>query len=330
MGTQSRLPLKDLLTVALEETPKPLGWLYDFVGTLRPGTAKETVRARLHEAVARGAAERIAPGVYVASRGAARLVVIEGDAWDVLRRLPDDSIDALLTDPPGRFGRAWAGTGTTRPHRELGGRTYEQPEIDREFLLHAFRALKKRRPWNTLSKDKRKEGEWPEGGAACVLRVPLENRTTRGAVQGLIHLAEEVGFVFYGEVVVALDAIGMGYDCGRDKGAKWLLFHAGARNGVLWDLGLPNVIPARRIRNPAKLGAARHEAEKDPAEVLPLLRAVARPGELVMDCFAGSGAWMREALAVGYHVLAVEKRPDWAQAVAEGRRSLRALSRDIT
>lgn len=319
MHPQARLPLKDILMTALHVPPKPLPWLYAFVEALRPGTARETVRARLHEAVSRGEASRVAPGIYVASHGAAQLVVIEGDAWEALRALPDDCMDALLTDPPGKFGREWAGTGTTRPHRDLGGRTYDQPELDRAFLVEAFRVLKKRRAWNTLSRAKREAGAFPEGGAACVLRVPLENATTRGPVQALIRLAEEVGFVFHGELVIALDRIGMGYHAGRDKGAKWLLFHAGPRNGVLWDLSLPNVIPARRVNNPARAGATRHEAEKDPAEVLPILRAILRPGEWALDCFAGSGAWIPAALAEGYHVLAVEKQGAWASALAEGR-----------
>lgn len=323
MVTQSRLPVKDVLRAAVGEVPRPLAWLYGFVGRVRPGTAKETVRARLYEAMERGEVARVAPGVYVAARGEARLVVVEGDAWEALRCLPEDSIDALVTDPPGKFGREWAGTGTTRPHRALGGRTYEQPELDRAFLAEAFRVLKKRKPWNTLSRRRRERAAWPEGGAACALRVPLENLTTRGPVQALIRLAEEVGFVFYGEVVVALDRIGMGYHAGRDKGSKWLLFHAGSRNGVLWDLGMPNVLAARRVNNPAREGSRLHEAEKDPDEVVPLLRALLRPGEVVLDCFAGSGAWVPRALEMGVHVLAVERQAEWAEAVAEGRRALR-------
>lgn len=88
---------------------------------------------------------------------------------------------------------------------------------------------------------------------------------------------------------------------------------------------MPTVLPARRISNAAKRGATRHEAEKDHAEVLPVLRAVLRPAEIVLDCFAGAGAWMRDALDAGYHVLAVEKQPPWAEAVARGRVDRRGL-----
>ena len=313
---QSKLPVRDVVRRAVATAPQPLSWIYDFVRALRPGTAPETIRARIYEALERGEVVRVAAGVYYARRNEGQLLVIEGDAWEVLRGLPDDALDALVTDPPGRFGRNWAGTGTTRPHSALGGRTYAQPELDRAFLQEAYRALKKSREWRTLKKG---DGPLPRGGAACIIRVPLENRTTRAHVQALIHLAEEAGFVYYGEIVVALDVIGMGYHAGRDKGAKWLLFHAGERKGVLWDLAMPNVLHARRLRNPAKAGAPRHEAEKDAAEVLPLLRAVLRPGETVLDCFAGAASWIRHALAEGYNVLAVERQAKWAEAIAHGR-----------
>lgn len=319
---QTPLPIPEILRQAADETPRPLAWFYEFVSRLRPGTAKETIRARIYDAMDRGEICRVAPGVYHARRGEAQLMVIEGDAWAALRNLPDESLDALVTDPPGKFGREWAGSGTTRPHSSLGGRTYAQPELDGEFFREAFRVLKKAKPWNTLSKARREKGDFPAGGAGCVIRVPLENRTTRGPVQELIRLAEGAGFVYHGEIIVALDRIGMGYHAGRDKGSKWLLFHAGERNGVLWDLGMPNVLAARRVNNPAKPGAVRHEAEKDASEVMPLLRAILRPGETVLDCFAGSGAWIRAALEAGFNVLAVERQAAWARAVAEGRTTI--------
>lgn len=33
--------------------------------------------------------------------------IIEGDALEVLRSLPDNSVDAVITDPPVLFGRAF-------------------------------------------------------------------------------------------------------------------------------------------------------------------------------------------------------------------------------
>jgi len=244
------------------------------------------------------------------------MLLIEGDAWDVMKKLDDSSIDLLLSDIPGRFGREWAGTGTTRPHRLLGGRTYEQPELDSDFFKEAFRILRKDKEWNTLNAEKKAKGDLPKGGAACVIRVPLENRTTRSSIQSMIKLAESLGFVYYGEILVALDVIGMGYDAGRDLGAKWLVFHAGERSGVLWDLSATNVIDAKRIRNPAKLGFAKHEAEKDPIEFISIIKAYSRRGDVVADFFCGVAKWAERTLELGRHLVLSDKSRRWVESVA--------------
>jgi hypothetical protein len=310
------LSIVGLAVEACEKRPEALPVIYDFVQRFRAEVARETIRARIYEAVEQGKVVRIARGIYFARSGPAQLLMVEGDAWEVMAGLSNDSIGAIVTDPPGKFGREWAGKGTTRPHSKLGGRMYRQPELDLEFMRQAFRILKKRTEWNTLSSVRRAVGVFPEGGAACLIRVPLENRTTRRHVQKLISLAESVGFVYYGEIVVALDKLGMGYDCGRDKGAKWLLFHAGSRNGTLWDFTLPNVIDAKRIRNPCSPAASEHEAEKDPSEFTHLIRAVTREGDIVFDPFAGRARWVKEVLDLKRHVILSEIEGRWLDRVA--------------
>jgi DNA modification methylase len=303
--------IASLAEEACRSAPEPLLVIYDFVRRFRPGVAEATVRARIYEALEKSQVVRVARGVYYARSGPAQLLMVQGDAWRVLESLADDCVDALVTDPPGKFGREWAGAGTTRPHSRVGGRLYRQPELDLEFMRQAFRILKKAREWNTLSSARRAVGVFPKGGAACLIRVPMENRTTRGHVQNLISLAEEVGFVFYGEIVVALDKLGMGYDCGRDKGAKWLLFHAGERNGTLWDFTLPNLIDARRVRNPCSPRATEHEAEKDPIEFARLIRAVTREGDIVLDPFCGRARWVQEVLGMNRHVIVSDVDCRW-------------------
>ncbi len=309
--------VSELAVEACRLEPEPLRAIYDFVQAVRPDVPEHSIRARIYEAMKDDKIVRVMEGVYFAKVGQAQLLLVQGDAWDVLRKLDENSIDALITDPPGKFGRNWAGMGTTRPHAtEVHGRTYKQPELDEEFVKQAFRVLRKDRAWNTLSKEKRARGEFPKGGAACLIRVPIENKTTRPHIQELIRLAESAGFVFYGEFVVALDMIGMGYDSGRDKGAAWLLFHAGNRNGVLWDLSVPNVIQAKRIRNPCKGDAKEHEAEKDPVEFTELLKAVTRKGDIVLDPFIGRGRWTKQMVSEGRHVIGADMDGTWPERIA--------------
>lgn len=307
---------KQLAIHACSERPEPLSAIYRFVRSWRSDIPEHSIRARLHEAVTEGTVTRITEGVYFARCGPAQMLLVEGDAWEVMKRLDDSSIDLLLSDVPSKFGRNWAGTGTTRPHRLLGGRTYGQPDLEATFFKEAFRILRKNRPWNSLNPERRGANRWPTGGAACVIRVPLENKTTRPSIQAMIQLAESLGFAYYGEILVAMDVVGMGYDVGRDLGAKWLVFHAGKRNGILWDLGATNVINAKRIRNPSKPGFVKHEAEKDPLEFIKIIKAYSRPGDIVADFFCGVAKWATEALGLGRNIILSDVDKIWVDSVA--------------
>lgn len=163
-----------LVEEACEKCPEPLPMIYNFVQRFRAEVAEETIRARVYEAVGDGRVVRIARGVYFARSGPAQLLMVEGSAWDVLSKLGDDCVDALVTDPPGKFGRQWAGQGTTRPHSKLGRRTYAQRELDVEFLRQAFRILRKSREWNTLSRVRRASGGLSE--RRCCLPDPCPAR----------------------------------------------------------------------------------------------------------------------------------------------------------
>ena len=75
------------------------------------------------------------------------------------------------------------------------------------------------------------------------------------------------------------------------------------KKGVLWDLASKNVIDAKRIRNPAKFGFVKHEAEKDPIEFIQIIKALSRPGDFIGDFFCGVAKWVKEALRLGRHVM---------------------------
>jgi DNA methylase len=313
--------VKDLAMKACETKPEPLPVIYNFVQGWRPGTANETIRARLYEAMKDGKVERIMEGVYFARRGEAQLLVVEGDAWEVLGKLDDDSIDMMISDIPGKLGRNWAGQGTTRPHAAaftggdgtggIGGRTYHQPELDEEFFKQAFRVLKQEKDW-------RRGNGLPgtvKGGATCLIRSPIETWTTHEAVQHLIKLAESVGFVYYTEMIIALDSIGMGYT-GRDLGAKWLVFTKGEHVGVPWDLTVPNVIQAHRVKNPAKKDFTKHEAEKDAIEFIEPIKMYSRSGDVILDTFAGVAKWRKDAMEMGRHVILCDMEKRWVDSIA--------------
>lgn len=303
--------IRDHVEEAVADSPAHLQRIYDFVLRFRPGTAEETIRARVYEAVDDGRIRRLARGIYFARRGPASLLLVHGDARDVLTEWDDDSIDAIVTDPPYDLGtKQHAETGTTRPHRGEG-RTYDQFDLDRELLAEMFRVLRKETAWNTLSKQRRETDDWPRGGGALVLFAPPITRSTWPHIRDLIGLAEELGFVFYGALAWDHEVMGMGYDCGRNRKNEILLFAAGERNGVLWDLGMPNVLRHKRLAR----RDGEHEAEKPVGLFLELIEAVTRAGDVMADFFAGRARWVREALKAGRHVVAVEKDERWVEAV---------------
>ena len=176
LESQRGMPsIKELVMASCEETPQPLDVAYSFVRAWRgQEIAEETIRARMYEALKEGKIIRVARGVYFARSGTAQLVLFEGDAWEAMPKVADDSVDCIITDHPFKLGTdKWVGMGTTRPHAKMGERTYAQRDIDEEWLRNAFRILRKDKAWNTINKERKLAGDWPVGGGACLLPVRL-------------------------------------------------------------------------------------------------------------------------------------------------------------
>jgi site-specific DNA-methyltransferase (adenine-specific) len=60
-----------------------------------------------------------------------------------------------------------------------------------------------------------------------------------------------------------------------------------------------------------------HPNHKPFGVIEPLLRTWTKPGQLVMDCFAGSGSIPAAALRLGRDVACIELEPEWATRVSE-------------
>lgn len=306
MADLTRGTIRSRVERCVQRHPHHLYVIYQFVLKFRPGTARETIRARVYEAVADGRVRRLAPGVYLSTNGAATLLLVEGDAREVLQQWDSDSIDAILTDPPYDLGtKKHVMTGTTRPHQGRG-RSYEQWDLDREILAQMFRVLRKDKAWNSISRQRKRE-EAAKGGGALLLFAPPMTRSTWRSVFRLIELAESLGFVYYGSITWDQEVAGMGYDCGRNRKSDILFFTAGARNGLLWDLGFANVLSHSRVQR----RAGEHESEKPAGLFWDIARVVTRPGDVMADFFAGRARWIRQFLREGRHVIAVDRDPRW-------------------
>lgn len=174
----------------------------------------------------------------------------------ILRTIPSDSIDAIITDPP--YGISYHGT-----RRKDKARWFNKIANDCApyiwWLLDAARVLK------------------PGGALLCFTRYDTEE-----AFRFAIRLA---GLEPKTQIIWDKGVHGVG-DCRGDFGLRHenIIFAAKGR------FAFPGHRPVSVIRVP-RLASARltHPNEK-PVELLRgLVEAVTRPGELVFDPFLGSG-----------------------------------------
>ena len=60
-----------------------------------------------------------------------------------------------------------------------------------------------------------------------------------------------------------------------------------------------------------------HPNHKPFSVIEPLVRTWSRPGEVVLDCFAGSGSIPHAAARLGRVAVGIEREPEWAQRVSK-------------
>lgn len=304
--------LRDLVLDAARDEPRHLHEILAIVLSTRPEATEHGIRARIYELL-RGPAPRmmrVDESVYVAVDGPAWMVMLVGDAWTKLRELPNECANLLLTDAPYRMGtEKHVNTGTTRPHARMQGRTYQTRDLDAAWFREAFRVIKSNHAWRKMN------GGTKTSGGALILFAPAETETTWPHLRALIDLAESCGFAYQGRVTWVHDR-GMGYKVGGIQAEPILVFNKGRRDGLLHDTKFTNVITAKRKRNPCKPGADRHEAEKPPEVFHRLIEATTRPGDTVLDPFAGAASWARATLESGRNVILIDLDPRWPAAIA--------------
>ena len=189
--------------------------------------------------------------------------VLCGDCTQVMKRLPDESIDLVLTDPPylanyhDRTGR------TVRGDRE-GSWLYPA-------FLEAYRVLKRDRFCISFY-------GWPQADK-------------------FLRAWKAVGFRPVGHVVfVKQYASRTGYLEARHEAA------------YLLAKGVPAepYSPISDVRPWQYTGNKLHPTQKPESALVPLIRAFSRPGDVVLDPFAGSGSTCRAARKVGRRFIGIE------------------------
>jgi site-specific DNA-methyltransferase (adenine-specific) len=190
------------------------------------------------------------------------------DAVEWLRDLSPQSVDLVITDPPYESLEKYRAIGTTTR------------------LKHSKASSN---DWFTIFPNSR----FPDLFAALhrVLRKGAHLYLFCDAETMFVAkpLGEAAGFKFWKPLVWDKRTIGMGYHY-RARYEMILFFEKGKRR--LNDLGVPDVIEIPRVRNG-------YPSEKPVALGELLVRQSSAPGDLVVDPFAGSGAFGVAAVRAG-------------------------------
>jgi len=306
-----------LLTL-LADGPASLEDLYQALPRYRP----HSVRARLSEHTGRGGYyfERVARGVYTAQARQARVLVIVGDAWELITETPDDTIDLVICDPP-YTAIDHHFHGTTRSRNQRGGFMFETRDLDIFMVSQIARVLK----------SEKRNGK-NSGGAYCFIFAPALAGDTVSHLWELLNVLEQAGLRFYRAWPWDKQVIGMGY-AGRAQHELVLVCGRGPKklkpfdlsipdvHRVEWDpngyvLGRPDIVSVRRIPSARRV----HECQKPAALIEVLVRFATQPGDVVLDPFAGSGVVGQVALDLGRHAILLEQKGSFLEPLLNGRR----------
>lgn len=276
--------------------------IYTAILQQRPETKESTIRGRLNENNGK-LFRRVARGVYIAIHGPATAVIFEGDAWEKIKDIEPESIDAIYADTPYPWLNKHLEAGTTR--KPDGKLSYDTCEIDTVLLKEMYRVLKSEKMGTGLN-------DQPiTGGAHMFLFVPALTEDTWGHVNILIKNAEEVGFVYNKLFVWDKVDIGMGYN-GRNR-YEGILFLSKGKRVMPFDLSIPDVLSVKRP-DPAK---RLHESEKPVELYEKLLRFSTIAGDVVLDIFAGSANIARAALSLGRHCILFENKTEFIKMLVQ-------------
>lgn len=228
------------------------------------------------------------------------------DAIDLMRALPDESVDLIVTDTAYESLEKHRAVGTTTRLKQSAASSNEWFPIFRndrfaDFFREAYRVLKKNSHLYFYCDQETAFVAKPVGEeAGFKFWKPLVWAKTK---QGMTPDADDL--------TVEHQAIGMGYHF-RASYEFVLFFEKGKRK--LTDLGVRDVLPFPGVRNG-------YPTEKPVDLNRILVRLSSEPGETVLDPFMGSGNAGVAAVRNGRHFIGGDIKES---AVAEARKRLLA------
>jgi site-specific DNA-methyltransferase (adenine-specific) len=212
-------------------------------------------------------------------------MIINGDCLDVLKTLPDNSVDSVVTDPPYgiSYQSAWR-TDTAKRKAKIAGD--DNPFI--WFLYDAFRVTR--------------DG----GGLICFCEWRHQE-----AFRMAISCA---GYVIKSQVIWDRDWHGMG-DLTSSFAPQHDVIWFAVKGKFTFPSGRPKSV--LRYRRPSAEELV-HPTEKPVDLMRDLVKHVTPPNGTVLDPFAGSGSTGKACALEGFGFIGIEREADYC-AIAEAR-----------
>ena len=196
--------------------------------------------------------------------------IIHADSLTVLREMETESVDAIITDPP--YGINYVS--------QTGASIKNDKSPFIWFLYDAFRVLK--------------PGESGRGSLVCFTRWDVE--------QTFIDAMKLAGFQVKSEVIWDKVYHGMG-----DTKAAFAPSHENIVFAVKGKFNFPEHRPKDLVTF-QKINSSQmiHPTEKPVGLLASLITSVTKPGDLILDPFAGSGSTLVAAKKTGRRFIGVE------------------------
>jgi site-specific DNA-methyltransferase (adenine-specific) len=234
------------------------------------------------------------------------------DALVGLKRIPDGSIDLILTDPPYNLGKDYGNASDQQPVEDFLAWTEQWvdaalPKLKENGSLYVFTT------WRSA----------PEIFVMLKRRMTMMNEiiwdrrvpSMGGTVRSFTSVHDTIGFfVRRKDYYFDLDAVRIPYDAATKKarsrsifiGAKWL--EQGYNPKDLWSVSRLHRQHAERVDHPTQ----------KPLEIIErMVKASCPPGGVVLDLFMGSGTTAIAARNTGRHFTGFELNPDYCRLLAE-------------
>lgn len=287
-------PLKTRLVDFLNEA-KGLPEIYDEF----PEDPKHSIRARLSQGCREDDIfKRLAEGVYIASNGDQKALIIEGDARKVVKEFDENSIDCIIIDSPYTAHDKHLKWGTTRKRNLKGSWDWKTFDMDEDFLGDLFRILKK-------------------GGHFYSFMPPMAS-DNMDYIQGHIKLCLKAGFSFNKQLVWDKNRIGMGYNY-RNR-HELIMFFSKDKRRMPEDRRIPDVLTHTTVLGKKRLW----QTQKPVSLYEDLVKVATKPGEVVLEPCAGSFPATKAAYNLGRIGIGIEIEKSGIDHVIEELGAIRA------